>query len=110
MAVTPELPEKASQTVASNKLGFLVLTDQHNQYAQALGIAFKLPEVILPIYRDRLKLAEFNGDQRYELPLAATYVIDQQGVIRYAFLDADYKKRAEPRDVVKALKKMAKPE
>jgi peroxiredoxin len=107
VAVTPELPEKATDTVASNKLALQVLSDRHNQYAKALGIAFKLPESILPIYRDRLRLADYNGDEQYELPLAATYVIDQQDVIRYAFLDADYKKRAEPRDVVKALKKMA---
>lgn len=106
VAVTPELPERAADTAGQNALSFQVLTDQHNRYAGKLGIAFKLPESILPIYRDRLRLADFNGDQRYELPLAATYVIDQQGVIRWAFLDADYKKRAEPREVVTALQKL----
>ncbi|TWT85488.1 putative peroxiredoxin bcp [Posidoniimonas polymericola] len=106
VAVAPELPEKVGETVAKHDLSFLVLSDKHNALAKKLGIVFKLPDVILPVYRDRLKLAEYNGDQAFELPLAATYVIDADGVIRYAFLDADYAKRAEPRDVLAALKKL----
>ena len=38
-----------------------------------------------------------------ELPLAATYVIDTGGVIRFAFLDADYSRRAKPQAVIEAL-------
>ena len=38
-----------------------------------------------------------------ELPLAASYVIDTDGVIRYAFLDVDYRNRAEPSDIVEVL-------
>ncbi|TWT30429.1 putative peroxiredoxin bcp [Posidoniimonas corsicana] len=105
-AVAPEMPEKVAETIDKHNLTFQVLSDKHNAVAKKLGIVFKLPQVILPTYRDRLKLADFNGDDRFELPLAATYVIDTNGVIRYAFLDADYKKRAEPRDVVAALKKL----
>ncbi|MEQ8837945.1 MAG: AhpC/TSA family protein, partial [Lacipirellulaceae bacterium] len=43
----------------------------------------------------------------YELPLSAVYVIDTQGIIRYAFLDADYTKRAEPADIVAAVKSLS---
>lgn len=106
VAVAPELPAKVDETVAKNNLTMTVLSDKGNQLAGKLGIAFKLPEVILPTYRDRLKLATFNGDENYTLPLAATYVIDTTGTIRWAFLDADYKKRAEPADVIKAVRKI----
>ena len=106
IAVAPERPEKVAQTKTNNKLSLVALSDPSNELAGKLGIAFKLPEVILPIYRDKLKLDVYNGDQKFTLPLAATYVIDTQGVIRWAFLDADYKKRAEPADVVKAVQKL----
>ena len=59
-------------------------------------------------YRNKLKLTEHNGSDKMQLPLAATYVIDKSGKITYAFLDADYKKRAEPADVVAAVKAIAK--
>lgn len=106
VAVAPEMPEKVGETIAKHDLSFLVLSDKHNALAKKLGIVFKLPGVILPAYRDFLKVGEYNGDESYELPLAATYVIDTKGVIRYAFLDADYVKRAEPREVLETLKKL----
>ena len=39
-----------------------------------------------------------------ELPISATYVIGRDGKIVYAFLDPDYKKRAEPDKIIEALK------
>ena len=104
VALTPELPDNAKQTAEANELSFLVLHDADNNVARQYGIVFELPEVIAPMYRDRLKLAEVNGTDKLELPLAATYVIGTDGKIKWAFLDNDYKKRAEPADVVEAVK------
>ncbi len=109
VAITPEKVESAAETAANQELNYEVLVDQGNALAKQLGIAFRLPEAILPIYRDRIGMAERNGDDSYTLPLAATYVIDSDGVIRYAFLDADYKRRAEPADVLEAVAKLRKP-
>lgn len=106
VALTPELPANAKETAEKNKLSFLVLHDKESKLAKQYGIVFKLPESILPIYRDRLQLTKVNGYDELELPMAATYVIDRDGVIRYAFLDADYKKRAEPAAVITAVKKL----
>lgn len=106
VAITPELPENAKQTAEENKLSFLVLHDKENRLAHEYGIVFDLPASIASMYRDRLQLPKVNGYDKLELPLAATYVIDQQGVIRWAFLDADYKKRAEPKDVIQAIEKL----
>ncbi len=108
VVLTPELPEKAKQTAESNDLNIVALHDQNNALAKKYGIVFQLPEAIVPLYRDRLKLAEYNGTEAMELPLSATYVIDSTGVIRYAFLDADYTKRAEPSEIINALKKIEK--
>ena len=105
VVLTPELPEKAKATAEANDLSMVALHDKDNAVAKKYGIVFKLPEAIVPAYRDRIKLPEFNGNDDMELPLAATYVINQDGKITYAFLDADYKKRAEPSDVVSAVKK-----
>lgn len=102
--LTPELPEKAKETAEANNLNIVALHDKGNSVARKYGLAFDLPETIIPAYRDRLKLPEYNGNDAMELPLSATYVIDPSGKITYAFLDADYKKRAEPADVIEAVK------
>jgi len=105
VAITPETPDNSLTTSEKNKLEFIVLSDQGNEVAKKYGVVFKLPAKVSPIYKSLgIDLATSNGDDSDELPLAATYVIDKTGKIRYAFLDANYTKRAEPADVVEALK------
>ena len=108
VVLTPELPEKAKETADKNELDIVALYDKDNQLANEYGITFELPKPLVPTYRDKLKLAEYNGNDKMQLPLSATYVIDKSGKITYAFLDADYKNRAEPADVVEAVKSAAK--
>lgn len=109
VVLTPELPEKAKETAEKNDIDFVALYDKESAVAKKYGLVFKLPETIVPMYRDRIKLGEQNGSDAMELPLSATYVINKEGVITYAFLDADYKKRAEPSEVVEAVQALAGP-
>jgi len=51
------------------------------------------------MYNDVFDLCKHNGDESNELPLSATYIIDESGEIIYAFLDADYRNRAEPAEI-----------
>ena len=107
VVLTPELPEKAKETAAANDLSMVALYDGNNTVAKAYGLVFRLADSIIPLYRDQLKVTEYNGNDSMELPLAATYIIDQTGMIRSAFLDADYSKRAEPSQIVKAVRQLA---
>jgi len=72
--------------------------------AREYGVVFKLNDDVAEYYDQSFGMEEYNGDTSMELPLAATYVIDTDGVIRYAFLDADYRNRAEPSDILEVLK------
>lgn len=108
LAISPEIPDSSLSTKEKHHIPFAVLSDHGNDVARQFGIVFKLPDDLIEAYSQHFSLAEYNGDESYELPLAATYVIDTDGVIRYAFLDADYKNRAEPSDVIAALKGVAK--
>lgn len=105
VALTPELPDKSLSTVEKNALEFEVLTDLSHKVAKEYGIAFDLTPEVRARYRQFFDLIEFNGTAAGDstLPLAATYVIGTDGVVRWAFLDPDYRKRAEPAEVVRAL-------
>jgi peroxiredoxin len=104
VAISPQTPDNSLSTVEKDGLGFEVLSDKGNKTAHAFGVAYEVPEVVADQMKGRLDLSKYNGDSSNELPLGATYVIDKDGVIRYAFVDADYRKRAEPSAVVSALK------
>lgn len=108
VVLTPELPEKAKKTAEAADIDMVALHDRDNELAQEYGIMFDLPEPIVPIYRNKLKLPSYNGSDAMQLPLAATYVINTSGEITYAFLDADYKKRAEPSEVIEAVRSLNK--
>lgn len=106
LALTPELPNQSLSTAEKHELDFEVLSDVGNEVARKYGIVFKLTPEVAEIYQNAFDLHAYNGDESDELPLAATYVIDPQGVIRYAFLDAEYRNRAEPEDILAALREM----
>lgn len=103
IALTPELPDKSLSTQEKHQLQFEVLSDINNEIAKKYGIVFKLTPEVAEVYQNGFDLASYNGNEDAELPLAATYVIDTSGIIRYTFLDAEYRNRAEPTDIVKVL-------
>ena len=108
IALTPELPDKTLDTKEKSSLEFEVLTDLNHRVAKEYGLLFKLTPEVQKHYKAFFDLEKFNGNDAGEdtIPLAAGYVIDQEGVIRWAFVDADYRKRAEPSEIVNFLKTM----
>ncbi len=44
-----------------------------------------------------------SGDDSFRLPVPATYIIGQDGVITYDFVNSDYTQRLEPAEIVKEL-------
>jgi peroxiredoxin len=105
VALTPELPDKSAETTVKNRLQFEVLTDLNHAAARDYGLIFKLTPEVRDLYQKHFNLTDFNGAGagNDQLPLAATYIIGQDGVIRYAFLHPDYRERAEPDGLVSFL-------
>ncbi|WP_029133081.1 peroxiredoxin-like family protein [Sedimenticola selenatireducens] len=105
VAIAPEKPDKAAETSTRHDLEFEVLSDQGNQVSRQFGLVFTLPESIRAIYASfGTDLPAYNGDERFELPLPATYVIRPDGQIAYAFVDADYTRRMEPAEIIEVLR------
>ncbi len=88
IAISPESPDKSLTTKEKQGLSFEVLSDPENGLAKQFNIAFQF---------------ERRNGSMSELPLAATYVIDTDRTIRYAYLDVDYTKRAEPSEIINEL-------
>lgn len=103
LALTPEAQDKSMSTKEKNDLEFEVLSDLDNSIAKDYGVVFQLTDEVKAYYQDGFGLSDYNGNDKGELPLAATYVIGTNGKITYAFLDADYRNRAEPIAVLDAL-------
>ena len=65
----------------------------------------------LPAIRERhlllrfgIGLAERQGNAAWLLPVPAAFVLDRQGTVAWAHVDADFTRRAEPAEVIAALR------
>ena len=105
VTVSPELPDKSLSTAERNALAFEVLSDVGNKVARGFGLVFSLAEELRPIYASfGIDIPAYNGDDTFELPMPATYVIGTDGTILHAFVDTDYTRRLEPAEIVEILK------
>ncbi|WP_320416313.1 redoxin domain-containing protein [Candidatus Entotheonella palauensis] len=104
VAITPELPDNTMTTVEKNELTFDVLSDVGNEVARKFGIVFELPDNLHAFYSNpRINLPVTQGNDKFELPVPATFVADRNGVVVMRHIDADYTTRVEPSEVLAAI-------
>lgn len=96
VAISPQLPAYNEELKQTHQLNFELLTDRDNQLAKQIGIAFQLQDYIIPIYETLgIDLPTFNGSTQHELPIPAVFVLNQEGVVTYKFVDSNYMNREE---------------
>jgi len=107
VTVSPQLPDNSLSMADKLDLTFEVLSDVGNRVAREFGLVYTLPAEMRSIYQDfGIDLPAANGDESFELPVPATYVIDRSWIIRLAFVDIDYTKRLDPEEILAALTKL----
>lgn len=107
VAISPETPD-ASLTVREKlELEFEVLSDPGSAVADSFGVVYtptRALDSVVTVFGLDLRSRQEVDQPR--LPLAATYVLDTAGVVRYAYLDVDYTRRAEPAEVLAVLRRL----
>jgi peroxiredoxin len=105
VALTPELERYTHALHKKLNLSFDILTDLHLNTAEQFGLVFVLPDYLRELYKSfGSTLDRFHDEPKYRLPMPARYVIDHEGIIRAANVDADYTIRPEPAETLKQLR------
>jgi len=109
VAISPEKPDDTVSTAEKNALTFEVLSDVGQKVGRAFGLVYEFTEELKHAYHGfNLDIPARNGTpNEWALPVSATYVIDSDGSIVYAYMDVDYRDRADPRDVLAVLMRKA---
>jgi peroxiredoxin len=104
VAISPQTQKHSYMTRDMHKLRFPVLSDAGNQVARKFALAYRLSPEMQTMYESIMtKLPGYNGDQSWELPVAATYVVKPDGKILWARVDADWRKRPEPEELLQVV-------
>ncbi len=104
IAISPQTPDHSLSMTEKYNLEFEVLTDHNNDFAKKLGIVFQLQDFVLPYYRSLgINLSDFNKNEENLLPVPAVFIVDQNKVITFKYLDVNYMNRVEVEELIQAL-------
>ena len=110
VAISPQVPDESLSVTGKHDLTFDVLSDVGTIVARDYGLSFDIPAELAAIYEGRgHDLVRTNGGHGRTLVIPASYVIGQDGIVSWAFVNSDHTRRAEPRDLIAALDALRQP-
>lgn len=105
VAISPQTVKQSFFMAEQHRLRFALLSDAGNRVARQFGLVYRVPHEQQSIYRRAfINLPLVNGDESWELPIPATYIVERDGTVRFASANEDYTERAEPGDIVERLR------
>lgn len=107
IAISPDTGGRLLRAKKGLGLSIDLLSDVDNGVALTFGVAFR----ITAAYQQTLDsfgidLTELHGNEGWIVPIPATFVVDRTGIVRYAFVEPAFVRRAEPEDIIAALQQL----
>ena len=107
VAMTPETGGRALATKRDHNLHYEVLVDVDLAVAMAFGIVFRTPPLYVELLRQHdVDLAGRSGNPAWLLPVPATFLVGQDGIVRRSWVNVDFTQRAEPTEILEALNEL----
>ncbi len=103
--IGPEVRDSALQMMEKAQATVPLLYDRDGAVMEAYRVEFEVPEYLREGYA-RFGFPEMNPETGWRLPIPATFVLDREGVVRARYVNADYRYRMEPADVVRAVREV----
>lgn len=108
VVVSPLRAEELAGAAGERGLSLTLLCDAEGHYARICGVQYEMSEAHADLYRRfGLDLDRLNAGAGWALPIPATYVVGPDGVITFAYAEVDWARRAEPAEIVAAVRRLA---
>jgi peroxiredoxin len=106
VAISGQTPDNSLSAAEKHRLTYEVLSDTGLAVASSYGLVFRLPGYLRAAYEELgHPIPMFNGAGQHMLPVPGTFVIAPSGIIRFAYANPDYRYRADPEDILVALRR-----
>ena len=101
VAISPQTVKQSFFMRDQHKLRFPLLSDAGNKVARAFGLTYRVPSAQEAVYWWAFVNLPFtNGDDSWELPIPATFIVGCDGKIVWASANEDYTERPEPAEIL----------
>jgi len=112
LAISPDLAENLQKSVDKNQLTYTLLSDSKLELTEKMGLAYRVSDQVVTRYKQRgiVDLTEASGEDHLGLPVPAAYLVDQEGLVQYSYVNPNYKVRIDPEVLLVVAKSMIKKE
>jgi peroxiredoxin len=105
VAIMPDTARFTADYRHDNDLPFPVLSDIDLGYSLSLGLICWVGPEVERLYREAgVALDTYQGNEGYFLPVAATFIVGQDGIIQARQVNLEFRERMEPETIVAALR------
>jgi peroxiredoxin len=105
VAISPQTVKQSFFMADQHRLRYPLLADTGNAVARQFRLVYRVPDEQQAIYRRAfINLPFTNGDEGWELPICATYILDRDATVLYRSANEDYTERPEPAEILEHLR------
>jgi peroxiredoxin len=107
VSIMPDSAQFTGSYAKQNELPFPILCDIDLGYSLSLGLIFWVGAEIRRMYEEAgVDLEKYHGNQGFFLPMAAKFIVSQDGLIRARQVNIEFRERMEPEAIVAVLKEL----
>ncbi len=106
-AVSPDTPEKLTESLETLDMQYTLLSDSDLALGQALGIVFQEETEQVEWLRDHeMDIEEYSGRDHHLLPVPAVFIVDTDAEIKFSFVHPDYRIRLDSQVLLTAARSL----
>jgi peroxiredoxin len=107
VSIMPDSATFIADFAPKNDLPFPVLSDIDLGYSLSLGLIFWVGAEVQRLYQDvGVDLEKYHGNAGHFLPMAAKFIVGQDGLVKARQVNLEFRERMEPEAIVAALEKL----
>ena len=101
--ISADRPDAASLAQNHYEIPFPVLSDPDLQAHEAFGVTLEVDDVTVERYKEYgIDLEAWSGRDHHTIAVSSAFLVDVDGVVRWAHTSLDYKTRPSPEQLVNA--------
>lgn len=106
LAISPETPAQLQEQKLQTKFTAQIIADPNLEAVSGFGIGFYVPNETRSKYKNNwdIDLTSEKQSGQAVLPAPAVFILDTKGVVKFSYVNPDYKTRLSPELLVQAAK------